>query len=156
MKMMPLVLFLFASVCLAAERPFDSGLSESITITEANYLLDGGSVIVSLRDAHGRRAGARYFQTLFEDPHNGQLGFRAPGATKLKYLDKDSADEQALLQLLVGACTHTFGTADPRVLRRTAKATERRTTDWNRFAMASLFNQVGNRSRMKTPKHNHK
>ena len=68
---------------LAAERRFESGLVGHVTIAEADYWMDGGSVSVSLQDEHGTKASARYEQTLFDNPHSGQLAFHSPGAAKV-------------------------------------------------------------------------
>ncbi|MEO6754083.1 MAG: hypothetical protein ABIP85_20065 [Chthoniobacteraceae bacterium] len=126
-----LLLFLFRTVALAAERPFNFGLSGAITITKATYWMDGGSVTVLLRDEQGTQASVRYEQNLFPNPHNGQFLFRVPHATKPTYFRRHGSYELSLLELLRTATVTTFGTSDPDLLKASS--------NWNHLAMSALF-----------------
>jgi hypothetical protein len=66
-----LSLILCSVVVLAADSGFHSGLSGKLTIGETEYLLDGGSVLATILDEHGSKAGVFYKSDYFGENPGG-------------------------------------------------------------------------------------
>ena len=149
---------LVRSLCVAAESPWQTTLFGRVTVSDATWWLDGGSVTVLLRDERGTEARIYYEQTTFDTPHAGHLSytphagsFTSPRSAKATILPKHSPEEKELLHLLTTACVNTFGTSNPEALSRLS-----RHLIVKHRAMASLFLQIDSRDRRQSSEGKHK
>jgi hypothetical protein len=142
-----LSLILCSIVALAADTGLHRGLSGRLTIGETDYLLDGGSVSATIVDEHGFKARVFYKSNTFGENPYGELLFRAPGSVKAIRTTKGTAADIEVRSLIDVACINTFGTADPKALRKASRGPVG-TIHYRKLSdMASLLLQLDDRER---------
>jgi hypothetical protein len=143
-------------VAFAADSGFRSGLSGKLTIGETEYLLDGGSVLATILDEHGSKARVFYKSNYFGENPGGELRFGAPGSVKGIRTTKGTAVDIEVRSLIDVACINTFGTANPKALRKASRAPDGMIRDRKRSNMASLLFQLDGRKTPRAPKQSRK
>jgi len=147
---------IFSIVAFAADSGFHSGLSGKLTIGETEWFTDGGSVSAKILDEHGSMASVFYKSNMFGRNPGGELTFCAPDSAKAIRTTKGTAADIEVRSLIDVACINTFGTANPKALRKASRAPDGTIRDPKRARMASLLLQLDHRKTPRTPKQTRK
>ena len=129
-------------------------LSDDVIITgRANMLIgDGMLTNVYLSDGNGNQAEVSL--TGFLDPktkHHDQFSVGST-LTTMKYLAKDSLEEQRLIRLVIKACHNTLGTADREILQHSPPNPPRDVSDKTRRNAILILGSIARRNKGSKPK----
>ena len=129
----------------------DWKLTPPVTVEDAVYYLDGGSVSVVLRGSDGeRRYVHRRTPEASPEDGGGMLSFRHEKGGESIRFEPDSPNEKRLLQLLRSACVNTFGTSDYSALHNEMEGVTKN-MGLSSLAMGSLLRQFDHKPDNKKP-----